>query len=117
MCILVVIRERVAGWPVVVGANRDEYRDRPWEPPRWDGDVLAPRDLRAGGSWIALHRDGFLVALTNRPEARPDPARPSRGLLVMDLARQGEVRAALGLLEEELARRRRNAFQVLLASA
>lgn len=117
MCTLVILKDRVAGWPLVVGANRDEYRDRPWERPRWDGALLAPRDLRAGGTWIALHRRGLLVALANRPEADPDPSRPSRGILGVDLARQGTVEAARTFLREDLSRQRRNSFSVLLASA
>ena len=81
MCTLVILRDVVAGYPLVLGANRDEYRDRPWEPPRREGEVLAPRDLRAGGTWLAVHRRGLLVAVTNRADLPYDPSRPSRGLL------------------------------------
>ncbi len=117
MCTLIVLRNRVAGWPLVLGANRDEHHDRPWEEPRRDGDVVAPRDLRAGGTWLALADSGLLVAVTNRPEEDPDPDRPSRGTLVLDLARCGEVATARDHLVSELERQRRDAFQVLLASA
>ncbi len=117
MCILVILRNRVKGWPLVVGANRDEFRDRPWAPPARDGDLLTPRDLRAGGTWIALHDAGLLVAVTNRPDPPPDPTRPSRGLLALELARTGDPGAARRLLGTELGRTPRNAFQVLLATA
>jgi len=117
MCTLIILRNRVAGWPLVLGANRDEYRDRPWEAPRRDGDVVAPRDLRAGGTWLALADSGLLVAVTNRPEEDPDPDRPSRGTLALKLARCGDVATARDHLLAELGGRRRNAFQVLLASA
>jgi hypothetical protein len=117
MCILVILRNRVEGWPLVVGANRDEYRDRPWDPPRLDGDVLAPRDRRAGGTWIGVNRAGLLVAVTNRPEERPDPSRPSRGLIALDLLRASGPGAALDRLHVELSRERRNGFRVLVASA
>jgi uncharacterized protein with NRDE domain len=91
MCILLVLRDQVEGWPLVVGANRDEFRDRLFVPPLAEGPVLAPRDLRAGGTWLALHRAGVLVAVTNLPEAAPDPARASRGLLALSMARAGSV--------------------------
>jgi hypothetical protein len=117
MCILVVLRNRVRGWPLVVGANRDEFRDRPWEGPRPDGDLLAPRDLRAGGTWLAVHRAGLLVALTNLPDPDPDPERPSRGLLALEMARSGTPDGAREVFSDETARRRRNAFQVFAGSA
>lgn len=117
MCILLVLRDRVEGWPLVLGANRDEFRDRPFAPPARNGPLLAPRDLRAGGTWLAVHRDGFVVAVTNLPEPAPDPSRESRGLLALALARAGSVPAAEALARAELGRRRRNAFQVLLADA
>jgi uncharacterized protein with NRDE domain len=98
VCILLVLRDRVAGWPIVVGSNRDEYRDRPWDPPRLDGGILAPRDRRAGGTWIGLHRAGLLVAVTNRPDPDPDPDRPSRGMLAMDLLAAGTVDGAVARL-------------------
>jgi hypothetical protein len=117
VCILLVLRDRVAGWPIVVGSNRDEYRDRPWDPPRLDGGILAPRDRRAGGTWIGLHRAGLLVAVTNRPDPDPDPDRPSRGTLAMDLLAAGTVDGAVARLRATVREGRRNAFQALIASA
>ena len=106
MCTLVILKDRIAGYPLVLGANRDEFRDRPWEPPRRDGGVVAPRDLRAGGTWLALADSGLLVAVTNRPEEDPDPDRPSRGTLALDLARTGSVAAARDLLGSGLSLQR-----------
>ena len=78
---------------------------------------MAPRDLRAGSTWLALADSGLLVTVTNRVDADPDPERPSRGTLALDLARTGSVEAARELLVRELRGQRRNAFQVLLATA
>jgi uncharacterized protein with NRDE domain len=76
---------------LVVAANRDEYYDRPTAPAQWwadHPDVFGGRDLRAGGSWMAVSRSGRFAALTNvRRDYGPaaeaaDSSRPSRGHLV-----------------------------------
>lgn len=54
--------------PLIVAANRDEWRDRPAEPARWwDGEpgLLAGRDLQAGGTWMGVTRTGRFAAVTN----------------------------------------------------
>lgn len=88
MCTLIALHRCVPGVPLVVAANRDEYLERPAEGPALratpSGRVAAPRDLRAGGSWLGLNRHGAFAALTNRPTACADATRRSRGLLVMD---------------------------------
>ena len=89
MCTLIVIHRRIHGAPLVVAANRDEFYDRPAEAPALmqlsDGStILAPRDLRAGGTWLGLNQDGVFAAITNRPNPEPDSSRRSRGLLVLD---------------------------------
>jgi uncharacterized protein with NRDE domain len=56
---------------------------------------VAPRDLRAGGSWLGVNASGLFAAITNRRCDRPDPARRSRGWLVMEaLAEPTAERAA-----------------------
>jgi uncharacterized protein with NRDE domain len=84
---------------VVVAANRDEYLDRPATPPGLlaGGDgmpVVAPRDLRAGGTWLGLNGAGVFAALTNRPTKAPDPSRRSRGLLVLDALAESTAEAS-----------------------
>jgi len=88
MCTLITFHRCIPGAPLVVAANRDEYRERPAEGPALRdtaaGRVAAPRDLRAGGTWLGVNRHGTFAALTNRPSACVDPMRRSRGLLVLD---------------------------------
>ena len=88
MCTLITLHRCIPGAPLVVAANRDEYRERPAEGPALRetpaGRVAAPLDLRAGGTWLGVNGHGTLAALTNRPTACADATRRSRGLLVMD---------------------------------
>lgn len=77
----------------LLGTNRDERHHRgPAEPPtlRTIGvrRVLAPTDVDAGGTWVALDDLGRCLCLLNgdRPPAAEIPVEPrSRGLLVLDL--------------------------------
>lgn len=78
-------------------ANRDEFRDRRTEQARfWDDapNILAGRDLQAGGTWIGVTTGGKLAAVTNYRDARQqvtDP--PSRGMLVADYLRDEDMTA------------------------
>jgi hypothetical protein len=100
MCLLILHHRTIPDYPVVVGANRDEARDRPSEPPRlWPEGFLAPRDARAGGTWIGIAPSGLVVGITNRSRERPDPARPSRGRLVTEALAAGSARAAVARVE------------------
>ena len=90
MCTLIALHRQLVGAPLVVAANRDEFYGRPAEGPALratrSGPVVAPLDLDAGGSWLGLGAHGVFAAVTNvsRPESGPDPARRSRGALVLD---------------------------------
>jgi uncharacterized protein with NRDE domain len=116
MCTLVAIVR--AGGPLVVAANRDERLARPASGPRvWPGErFVAPRDEQAGGTWLGFTADGLFVGVTNRFGAPNDPARESRGVLVVEALRRRsatDVHASLA----GLAPRRFNAFHLLYADA
>ena len=102
MCTLIALHRCFPDSPLVIAANRDEYLDRPAEPPalRRAGPraVLSPRDVRAGGTWLGLNDAGLFAALTNRPCPSPDATRRSRGLLVDDVLARGDAREAAALL-------------------
>ena len=88
MCLIVLGWQVHADYPLIVAANRDEYLDRPASPAHWWNDapdLLAGRDLEAGGTWMGLNRSGRFAALTNYrdPEQRRTGL-PSRGLLVRE---------------------------------
>src|ERR687892_91381 len=84
MCLALLALDAHPSYSVVIAANRDEYHARPTAPAAWwDEGWLAGRDLRAGGTWLGVTRDGRFALLTNfRDPASNDPAAPSRGALV-----------------------------------
>jgi uncharacterized protein with NRDE domain len=86
MCLIVVAWHARAGLPLVVAANRDEWRERPAEPAHWWPDhpqLLAGRDLQAGGTWMGITRGGRFAAVTNyRDPSEKRSTAPSRGGLV-----------------------------------
>lgn len=89
MCLILVALQVHPNYPLVIAANRDEYFDRPTQAATfWPDapDLLAGRDLGAGGTWMGVTRQGRIAALTNvRNPARPEPEEVlSRGRLVSD---------------------------------
>jgi uncharacterized protein with NRDE domain len=86
MCLIALAYRAHPDFELVVAANRDEYHARPTAPAgAWEGapDLFGGRDLRQGGSWLALSGRGRLACVTNvRRMVTPDPAAPSRGGLV-----------------------------------
>jgi len=120
MCLVAIAWHARPDLPLVVAANRDEWRDRPAEPAQWWSDrpgILAGRDLKAGGTWLGISRSGRFAAVTNfrDPSDRRSTAR-SRGELVADfLAASDEPVAYV----ERIARRAHeyNAFNLLVGDS
>jgi uncharacterized protein with NRDE domain len=89
MCLIVLAWRASPKARLVVAANRDEFFGRGAAPAAWwedAPDVLAGRDLEAGGTWLGVTRAGRFAALTNFRDAsvpKKDGA-PSRGALVAD---------------------------------
>jgi uncharacterized protein with NRDE domain len=89
MCLLVIAWRDAPGSRLLLLGNRDESHSRPSAPAAWWDDapeLLAGRDLEAGGTWLGVTRSGRFAVVTNVREparAAPDGAR-SRGLLVSD---------------------------------
>ncbi len=117
MCLLVLAWRTHPLYRLVVVANRDEFHERPaaalalWPP----GEVLAGRDLRAGGTWLALDRARRFGVVTNfRELQRPRAAAPSRGDLIPHfLAGTHAAGEFFGTLEPQAARY--SGFNLLLA--
>jgi uncharacterized protein with NRDE domain len=93
MCLVLVVWRVHPQYPCLVAANRDEFHARPAARAGWWADrpqILAGRDLEAGGTWLGLTRTGRFAALTNYrdPEQRR-PEAPSRGALVTAMLESG----------------------------
>lgn len=89
MCLAAFALNAHPRFPLVIAANRDEFFARPAAPMAWwtarGVDVLAGRDLEAGGTWLGLSRAGRIALLTNvREPGRQLDGAPSRGELVRD---------------------------------
>jgi hypothetical protein len=116
MCLLLVHHRARADAPLVLLANRDEDHARGFDPPTtWPGPdvIVAPRDRRAGGTWLGLNASGLVVAITNRPAPRGTDVR-SRGLLVADVLRHGDAAAADAWLAVHLRDARYDPFNLLV---
>ena len=55
---------------------------------------MAPLDRRAGGTWLGVNERGLFAAVTNRRTESSDPARRSRGWLVMAALSEPSARRA-----------------------
>src|SRR5947209_20325394 len=99
MCTLAILRRPEHDWPVIIGANRDEMIGRPAEPPgrHWPDrvEVVAGRDLLAGGSWLGLNDWGVAAAVLNpHGSLGPAAALRSRGGLVLEAPDHADAVAA-----------------------
>lgn len=86
MCLILFAYRVVPGAPLIVAANRDEYFARPaTQAATWadSPEILAGRDVLAGGTWLGVSMTGRFAALTNfRNPADHRSDAPSRGELV-----------------------------------
>lgn len=117
MCLILFSQQHHPGYPLIIGANRDERYERPSAPLAFWPDaphVAGGRDLQAGGTWLGITRQGRWGALTNyRNPGNHRPDAPSRGRLVSDYlvgaAAPGQYLAAI-----EPRAREYNGFNLLV---
>lgn len=86
MCLIAFGWRAHPDYRLVLAANRDEFHRRPSQALHWwpdEPDLLAGRDLQAGGTWLAAHRSGRFATVTNyRDPPKFAKKRRSRGELV-----------------------------------
>jgi len=108
VCLILFAFHSHPEYPLVVAANRDEFYDRPTaEASFWNDHpgVLAGRDLKEGGTWMGINRDGRFAAVTNYRDSRFARVNAqSRGTLVSSYLSGGtDAEAYLGELGETAA--------------
>jgi uncharacterized protein with NRDE domain len=107
-------------FPLVVGANRDEFYGRPTAPADfWNDapDILAGRDLQASGTWLGITRGLRFAAVTNFRDMRSVEARRrSRGELTSEFLR-GDAPAEQYLEGVRRRANQYNGFNLFVADA
>ena len=87
MCLILFGYRSAPGTNLLVAANRDEFHQRaaaaaaPWPDV---AQVIAGRDLVAGGTWLGCTTNGRFAALTNFSSPDDAPRPKSRGLLAQE---------------------------------
>jgi len=90
MCLISFAYKIHPRYSLVLLANRDEFYKRPARKAQFwteEGfpDILAGKDLSAGGTWMGINKNGKWAALTNyRDMNKLKPNPPSRGDLVLN---------------------------------
>lgn len=87
MCLIAFAWRAHPRWRLVLVGNRDEFHARPTAPlAPWDEapQILAGRDLEAGGTWAGVGAQGRASVITNVRDMSAEHSGLSRGLLVAD---------------------------------
>ena len=97
MCLIVFAHYTHPKYPFILLANRDEYYERPTQQLGfWDEEaaLIGGRDLRAGGTWLAMNRSGAFAAVTNVRMSVVQPHAKSRGSLPIDFLKSSQTSQA-----------------------
>lgn len=120
MCLILFAYKIHPEFPLVLAANRDEFHVRPALPAGfWQGsaDILAGKDLTAGGTWLGINVvSGHLAAITNTRLSMPTETPRSRGELVLDYLK-GTAEPSHYLLDVERRANLYQGFNLLAGSA
>jgi len=120
MCLIVFAYDAHPLYRLVLGANRDEFFERPTAPAgpwREAPALIAGRDLRAGGTWLGVTRTGRIAAVTNYREPGFQQVKgTSRGALVTDFL-MSALAPAVHLQNLSARSHTYNGFNLLLGDA
>ncbi len=96
MCVIALAWRAHPRWQLVLAGNRDEFHARPSAAlAHWpDEDIIAGRDLEAGGTWLGINAEGRCSVVTNVRNPRDAQTGLSRGWLVTDYLTQPDDAAA-----------------------
>ena len=95
MCLLTFAWKTHPQYKLIFASNRDEFYQRNTAPAQyWDNapNVLAGKDLEAGGTWMGINKNGRFTALTNYRDLENIKSQaPSRGQLTLDYLQGSEA--------------------------
>lgn len=88
MCLILFAWKKHPSYDLIVTANRDEFYNRPTQTaspwPEYP-ELIAGKDLTAGGTWLGITKSGKFAALTNFRDTRNiNDKAPSRGALAKE---------------------------------
>jgi uncharacterized protein with NRDE domain len=89
MCIALLASKVHPDYPLIILSNRDEFYARPTKALHYWGDrgggIYAGSDIKAGGSWFGINRQGMWALVTNyRAPNRYQQTALSRGKIITD---------------------------------
>ena len=95
MCLILFAYQTHPGYELILIANRDEFYARPTQTlGYWSeaSDIIAGRDLEAGGTWLGVNRQARLAAITNYRQTNPNQnLTSSRGHLSSDFLKNNPM--------------------------
>lgn len=87
MCLIVLANNFHDKYKLIFAANRDEFYNRPTEEAKFWKDcpeLLAGKDLQAGGTWMGIRKSGRFAAITNYRDMKSIKENvPTRGKLTL----------------------------------
>lgn len=120
MCLIVSAWQCHPRWRLLLAGNRDEFHDRPsaaltrW--PAHPAGLIGGRDLRSGGTWLAVDDRGRLAAVTNVRDPHARQGGPSRGGLPVTFL-EGQAGAVAFAAEQAATTTCYAPFNLLVADA
>ena len=106
MCLLAIQYQLVSDAPILVAANREEFYERPSQPPSIQSGkprVLCGIDTQAGGTWLGVNQHGLVIGVCNRRKMSSNYPSRSRGVLCRELLKSNSAVHARDVAMEELS--------------
>jgi uncharacterized protein with NRDE domain len=94
MCLIAFAWKQDPDYKLILIGNRDEFYHRKADTAQFwqeDKNILAGKDLTAGGTWLGVNRQGKMAAITNYRDLKTIKSNaPSRGKLTIDFLQNGK---------------------------
>lgn len=106
MCLIVFSLQNHPQYAIILAGNRDEFYQRPTKPAHvWttNPEMIAGKDLKAGGTWLGVSVKGELGAITNHRDIHhPKEGFKSRGVIIPDfLTFNGPLKERISRIRNE----------------